>query len=124
MICADSSSFIAFIKGEAKSDVERITEALAHRLLVLSPVSVTELLSDPKLSPATELVIYEIPCLQILPGYWERAGKLRSSLMRNRYRPKMSDTLIAQSCLDHDVPLVTRDREFEGFAKVAGLKLL
>ena len=124
MICADSSSFIAFTRGETQADVEKVVEALSHELLTLAPVSLTELLSDPKLSPALELLITNIHCLDITPGYWERAGKLRRLLMDHKYRPKIADTLIAQSCLDHDVPLITRDRDFAPFARLAGLKLL
>ncbi len=124
MICADGSSFIAFTRGERQSDVTLVAEALTHRLLVLAPVSVTELLSDPKLSSTLQGLISGVPCLEISRGYWERAGKLRSMLIGHHYRPKIADTLIAQSCLDHRVPLVTRDRDFEAFEKLAGLRLL
>jgi predicted nucleic acid-binding protein len=124
MICADTSSFIAFTKGEALPDVELIEEALSHRLLVLAPVSVTELLSDPGLSPSWEALIVGIPCLEISAGYWQRAGKLRAALFQRNYRPKIADTLIAQSCLDHKVSLVTRDQDFQAFRQYAGLKLL
>jgi predicted nucleic acid-binding protein len=34
-----------------------------------------------------------------------------------------SDTLIAQTCIDHDVPLITRDQDFRHFVS-AGLTLL
>jgi predicted nucleic acid-binding protein len=34
------------------------------------------------------------------------------------------DTLIAQSCLDHDVPLITRDADFRPFERLARLKLV
>jgi hypothetical protein len=57
-------------------------------------------------------------------GYWARAGKLRAELARRGYAARLADTLIAQSCLDHQVPLITRDRGFQRLAKVAGLKLL
>jgi predicted nucleic acid-binding protein len=124
MICADSSSFIAFTRGETQPDVEAVVDAMAHQLLVLAPVSVTELMSDPNLSSALEALITSIPLLEIKPGYWKRAGKLRSLLMKRHHRPKIADTLIAQSCLDHDVPLVTRDQDFQAFRRYAGLKLL
>jgi len=45
-------------------------------------------------------------------------------MFRLRLRPKVADTLIAQSCLDHGVPLITRDRDFSSFQKIAGLQLL
>jgi len=32
-------------------------------------------------------------------------------------------TLIAQSCIDHHVPLITRDGDFRPFARYAGLTL-
>lgn len=124
MICADSSSFIAFIKGESGPDIKLVADALAHHLLVFAPVSVTELLSDPKLSTALQATIIQVPLLEITPGYWERAGKLRAMLIRHQYRPKTADTLIAQSCLDHQVPLLTRDQDFRVFQKYAGLRLL
>jgi hypothetical protein len=37
---------------------------------------------------------------------------------------RLADALIAQSCLDHDVPLITRDAEFRHFARVRPLELL
>jgi predicted nucleic acid-binding protein len=124
MICADTSSFIAFINGNGERDVELVAEALAQNLLVLSPVSVAELLSDPNLSRPLQETIIQIPRLGITPGYWERAGRLRAQLIRDHYRPKIADTLIAQSCLDYRVPLLTRDKDFVPFQRLAGLHLL
>jgi predicted nucleic acid-binding protein len=44
-------------------------------------------------------------------------------LKRGR-KAKLADTLIAQSCIDHQTTLVSRDQDFEIFKKLAGLKLL
>jgi predicted nucleic acid-binding protein len=76
------------------------------------------------LIPALEKFILGIQQLEIKSGYWERAGKLRAKMLRRQVRPKVADTLIAQSCLDHGVPLVTRDRGFSSFQKFAGLRVL
>ena len=124
MTCADTSSVVAYIRGEQGSDVEMVDQALADYSLVLAPISVSELLSDPLLTPSLEKFILGIQQLEIKAGYWERAGKLRAELMRRGYRPKIADTLIAQSCLDHNVPLVTRDRDFSSFQKFGGLRVL
>lgn len=124
MICADSSSFVAYIQGERHPDVALLSQALMNRLLVLAHVSVTELLSDPHLPRDRQELVLQLPCLELLPGYWERAGKLRALLIGHKLRPKIADTLIAQSCLDHDVPLITRDQDFKAFQKFAGLRLL
>jgi predicted nucleic acid-binding protein len=124
MICADTSSLIAYWEGQPGPDVDLIDLALADQVLVLAPVCLCELLSSPQLTPSLEQALLQVPLLEILPGFWERSGKLRARLMRHRYRPKLADTLIAQSCLDHQVPLVTRDRGFAAFQKLAGLRLL
>jgi predicted nucleic acid-binding protein len=121
MICADTSSLVALLAGEHGRDVELVRRALLERTLLIAPVSVAELLSDPDLTSSFEALVLRIPQLEITPGYWERAGKLRARLLRHRVRPKIADTLIAQSCLDHRVPLVSRDRDFISFQRFAGL---
>ena len=123
MICADTSSVIAYLQGTEGDDIELVDRALAGKSLVLAPVSVTELLSDPSATPAYENFVLRISTLEITPGYWERAGRLRALLIRHQYRPKTAETLIAQSCLDHQVPLVSRDQDFRAFQKYAGLRL-
>ena len=55
--------------------------------------------------------------------FWERAGLLRAKLAARRSRARLADALIAQSCIDHDVRLITRDSDFRHFARVGGLRL-
>jgi len=124
MICADTSSLVALLGGDAGRDVDLVRQALTDRILCVSPISVTELLSDPDPEPSLAELIVKIPRLEISPGYWERAGKLRARMFRRRVRPKIADTLIAQSCLDHGVGLITRDRDFAPFQQFAGLRVL
>jgi predicted nucleic acid-binding protein len=44
-------------------------------------------------------------------------------LLARKLRARLPDTLIAQSCIDHDIPLIARDTDFRHFAKHCGLKL-
>jgi predicted nucleic acid-binding protein len=122
--CGDTSSVVAYVRGEQGRDIDLVDRALADYSLVLAPVTVTELLSDPLLIPSLKNFILGIQQLEIKAGYWERAGKLRAELIRRGHRPKIADTLIAQSCLDHSVPLITRDQDFSSFQEFAGLRLL
>ena len=62
--------------------------------------------------------------LEIEPGYWERAGLLRAGALKQRRNARIADALIAQSCIDQSVPLVTRDKDFRHFAGRVGLALL
>jgi len=82
-----------------------------------------ELTSDPKLPIEWENRLLEIEPFPISSDDWYEAGKLRARMCALGYKPKLADTLIAQVCIDNDVPLLTRDRDFSMFKKHAGLKL-
>jgi predicted nucleic acid-binding protein len=123
MIAADTSSLAAFFKGEEGADVTLIGMALETRNICLSPVVVTEMLSDPSAEAAMIVTVAEFALLPILDGYWIRAGNARRLLRQKSLKAKVADTLIAQSCIDHDIALITRDTDFRHFAKHCGLKL-
>ena len=123
MLCLDTSSVIAYLDGRSGSDVEAVDRALENQEGVIAPVTLSELLSDPTLSRTLRKLILELPVLPVVEGYWERAGLLRARVLRTGHKAKLADTLIAQSCLDHRVELVSRDRDFRVFHHVAGLKL-
>jgi predicted nucleic acid-binding protein len=122
MIAVDSSSWIAYLSGATGRDVEALDLAVSQEQAVLPPVVLAELFSDPKLPAKTAQRLKELPLLEVLDGYWERAGSLRSRVLARGWRARLADCLIAQSCLDHDVPLITRDSDFGHFVP-AGLKL-
>jgi predicted nucleic acid-binding protein len=123
VIALDTSSTIAFLYGERGSDVSAVEAALRFRNGVFPPFVVTELLSDPVVRTGVAALIRAVPRLEVLDGYWERAGELRARLLRRGLKARLADTLIAQSCLDHRVALVTRDHDFRNFATQAGLSL-
>jgi predicted nucleic acid-binding protein len=124
LICADTNCWIAFLSGENGADVEMLDFAGLHKALVMAPVVLSELLSDPLLKAGDEAHLCSIRLMEIQPGYWERAGKLRANIISKRLKARLADTLIAQLCIDNDVALITRDRDFSHFAKHAGLRLL
>ena len=123
MLAADTSSLIAYLAGDTGVDASQIERALDTAELVLPPVVVTELLSDAKNRNILAPQITDCSMLEILPGYWERAGAMRAVLLAKRLTAKIPDTLIAQSCIDHNVALITRDGDFRHFVKHCGLKL-
>jgi predicted nucleic acid-binding protein len=124
VICSDTSTLVALFQGDAGRDVDLATQAIHDRAICVSPVTVSELLSDAHILPQFEQMTLRFPLLEITPGYWHRAGKLRARMLGRGYRAKMADTLIAQSCLDHRAPLITRDSDFAAFQEIAGLRLL
>jgi predicted nucleic acid-binding protein len=123
VIAADTSSIIAYLGGASGTDVETLEIALRDRQVCLPPVVLTELLSAPDLPKEVAERLLELPLLAVTDGYWQRAGALRARGLAAKRRARLGDALIAQSCLDHEVRLVTRDRDFQIFARAAGLKI-
>ena len=110
--------------GDQGDDLEILDAALCREAVAMAPVVLAELLSDPSLPQDTEMNLLSIKLLEPVAGFWQRAGKLRAAMRMRGYRPKLADTLIAQTCIDHRVPLLTRDRDFRAFGKHAGLVLV
>jgi predicted nucleic acid-binding protein len=124
VIAADTSTWIAFLQGEPGEDTDLLDEALEHKQVIMAPVVLTELLSDPKLPANVVQTVSGLPLIEITEGYWERAGALRAEVLSRRRKARLGDALIAQSCIDRSVPLLTRDRDFRAFANAAGLNIL
>ncbi len=123
MIAADTSSLSAFFAGEDGIDVDKLASALRSGGLVLPPAVLTELMSDPKAPAAIAVRLEKLMLLDIGDGYWRRAGETRAKLKGRGLKANVGDSLIAQSCIDHDLALITRDEDFRHFAKYCGLRL-
>ena len=124
MIAADTSTWVAFLEGGEGEDAQLLDRALEHRQVVMVPIVLTELLSDPKLPSGVAETLSEVPLIEIESGYWQRAGTLRARALAKRRKARLGNALIAQSCIDRGIPLLTRDRDFRAFAEAAGLDLV
>lgn len=124
MIAADTSTWVAYLEGGAGDDVELLDRALEDRQVVMVPAVLTELLSDPKLASDVAKTLLEIPLIDVESEYWQRAGALRAKVLGKGRRARLGDALIAQSCIDRGIRLVTRDRDFRAFEEAAGLDLV
>src|SRR5438105_4819396 len=124
MMAADTSTWIAYLEGSEGHDIQMLDRALEDRQVLMVPVVLTELLSDPKLPSHVAKTISEVPVVEIESGFWQRAGALRAKVLEKRRKARLGDALIAQTCMDGGVPLLTRDRDFLAFAEVVGPKLV
>ena len=123
MIAVDTSTWIAFLEGSTGEDVRALDRALEDRQVLMVPVVLTELLSDPKLPSSVAKTLSDVPLIEIGSGHWHRAGVLRAKVLAKRRKARLVDALIAQSCIDRGITLLTRDRDFRAFADAAGLDL-
>jgi predicted nucleic acid-binding protein len=124
MIAADTSTWVAFLEGDNGQDVMLLDKGLEDRLVSMVPAVLTELFSDSDLPAKVVALLSDIPVIEVRPGYWERAGRLRAKVLNTRRKARLGDALIAQSCIDHGISLITRDRDFHAFAAAADLRIL
>jgi predicted nucleic acid-binding protein len=124
VIALDSSALIAYLAGARDAVTDAVDVALGERQACLPPVVLTELTSDPRLSTDVAALFRSLPLLDVQDDYWCRAGELRGRLLAKGHKARLADTLIAQSCIDHDVGLITFDRDFRHFVRQGGLRLL
>ena len=124
MTAADTSTWIAFLEGKSGDEVEMLAKALGDRQVVMVPPVLTELLSDPALSASVARTLSDLPLIDTGPGYWQRAGRLPARVLAQHRKARFGDALIAQSCIDGGVSLITRDRDFRALVEGTGLKLI
>ena len=117
MIAIDTSSLVVYLAGGAGRDVDLVDDAIASKQLAIPPVVLTEVMSAPGRGEEAGALLAGLPTLVPTDGYWERAGLLRSRVLAGGFKARLGDALIAQSCIDHEVALITRDRDFRHFAR-------
>ena len=122
MITADTSAWIDYSKGLESRCSQHLEECLSDGTLVMSPPVLFEVLSGPGLIPEAERLICQLPRLELRPGFWERAGQMRRTLLKKGLKARSMDCLIAQSCIDDEVALIATDQDYRHFSKF-GLKI-
>ena len=123
VIAADTSSLRRYWSGVRDHDTDIVERAFVMGDLVIAPVVISEILSDSAGGNRFLDNLASVPTLPIVQGHFERAGLLRAKLIQEGFKPSVEKCLIAQACIDNNVPLVAHDRDFRHFIK-AGLKLL
>lgn len=124
MIAADSSTWIAYLQGSESHDTRLLDQELQGQKLLMPPAVLTELMSSPDLPPAVVQALLAVPLIDLKPGFWQRAGMLRAMVIARRRKARLGDALIAQSCIDSGVSLLTRDRDFKAFVEAGHLDIL
>ena len=123
MIAVDSSVFITFLKDEKHPVSKEMSNLLSISSIVLPPVVLSELLSDPVLPDELANALLELMVLHITDGYWQRVGKMRADILRRGLKSRLADVMIAQTCIDYDVPLFTYNSDFKHYNHYHKLKL-
>ena len=124
IVAADTSAFVRYLAGDQGPTSTAIFEALEREELRLPAPVVTELLSHPVHGPVRHPFVSGAAILDIVPGFWMRAGETRRVILARNLRARTLDALIAQCCIDADIPIIAHDPDFRHFAAWCGLKLV
>ena len=105
MVAVDTSTWIAYVGGQRGADVQRLDAILVAGTANLPLIVLTEILADPALPTEQRRVVLGLPTMEITDGFWTRAAATRAAVLAKGLRAQLADTLIAQSCIDHDLDL-------------------
>lgn len=123
MIAADTSVLIDYFQGKNTLQTQKLDELLTYHSLILPPAVLVEILSDSHLPKKFIEKMLELPILEPTVNFWQRAGINQSKLIAKKLKARLADTLIAQSCIDYQTPLITSETDFRHFVKYCGLVL-
>ena len=89
MIAVDTSTWIGFLEGDGGEDAELLDRALADRQVLMVPVVLTEVLSDPKLPSEVSRTLSELPLIEVEAGsrVWSRKAWRSSQALAARTPP-------------------------------------
>ena len=121
---ADTSVWIDHFLGKPGDDLDLFRAALNEGRIVMAPAVLSELLSSTEMTSDIEKALSEMPFAPPSSGYWRDTGKLRRHLAKQSTNASLADCLVVQSCLEQDLPLLTRDKGIKKFAVKAGLSLV
>jgi len=123
-VIADTSIWIDYFLGKPGEDLDSFRISLNEGRVVMAPAVLSELLSSTEMTATVEKALLEMPIASPTPAFWKDSGKLRRLLAKQGMNASLADCLVVQSCLEHDLPLLTRDKGIKKFASKVGLVLL
>ena len=120
---ADTSIWIDHFLGKPGDDLDLFRTALNEGRIMMAPAVLSELLSSTEMTSDIEKALSEMPFASPASTFWRDTGKLRRHLAKQGTKASLADCLVVQSCLEQDLPLLTRDKGIKKFAATAGLTL-
>ena len=129
MILVDSSVWIDYFKGAITVQTERLDKLLAHELLAIGDLILTEVLQgfanerdfDHARKMLTSLAVVELAGQDVAIQAARNFRALRDLGITVR---KTIDTIIATRCIESRFDLLHSDRDFDPFARHLGLRVV
>lgn len=127
MIVVDTTVWADWFNGRDSPAVARLDEALGRQDAGLVPVILTEVLqgfrADRDFERARALLV-GLPVLALdVEGHASAARRFRRLRRQGVTVRGAIDCIVAQTCLEAGVELLTTDRDFDAIARHSGLRL-
>jgi predicted nucleic acid-binding protein len=127
MILVDSSVWIDYFSGNGSREADFLDETLGNRAVAIGDLILTEVLQgfrqdrDYKTAKLLleELTIFELLGKIMAVRSAENFRKLRRKGITIR---KTADVIIASFCIEHKLPLLFSDKDFQSFVEHLGLR--
>ncbi len=125
-ICLDTDFLVGVLRGDV--DAGKKAAELAEKSLACSAMSAIELFvganlrkDKPKSVELVNILLGKLNLLEINREISEKAGAIKAQLITTGQQVSLADVIIAATCLEHNMPIVTRN--VKHFSKIRGLKV-
>ncbi|RUO25523.1 VapC toxin family PIN domain ribonuclease [Aliidiomarina minuta] len=127
MILVDSSVWIDYFSGNDSAEADFLDRTLGHRAVAIGDLIFTEVLQgfrrdkDYKVAKSLleELTVFELLGKEMAIQSADNFRKLRKKGITIR---KTADVIIASYCIEHNLPLLFSDKDFQPFVEHLGLR--
>lgn len=127
MILIDSSAWIEFLRDTGSPACERVDALVDADIATCDPIRMEILAgarSDAQLADLRALLA-RATLLPTTPAHYEQAAAVyRRARWSGFTVRRLTDCLIAAVAIDHGVPLVHADRDFDAIAQVSPLEIV
>lgn len=129
MIAVDTSVWIDLFRGTPTAEVDILAPLVRRGRALVGDLVLCELLQGLRTQREVILVEDALAAFQVVPMVGARVARHAAANYRTLRGldvtvRKTVDLLIATWCLDNDVPLLHRDRDFDPFETYLGLRIL
>jgi len=130
LILVDTSVWIDFLRGTESPERKTLHNLIADEAdLAVTGIILTEILQGIRKErdlETTKEYLLEFPLITPsgISTYLEAAGIYRACRKKGRTIRKTIDCIIAAICLENDLTLLHKDRDFDRIAACTGLKCL
>lgn len=125
MYLIDTSVWIDFLRAKPSSEVSLLEELLEDGSAYLCEVTFAEICfgaKDKRQLKQYEERLSEMPFLELPESWHTKAAEMGFNLRKAGFKPYLADLMIGIVAIEHAVPLLTTDRDFEPYVKLFGLQ--